>query len=148
MPIQFFAVREALKELDKLVQHKTPKYNTQDAQKVDLVAKLAKFQNLLTTAKEGWFISESKYKKLKGKVIALSYRLGESRGGLDKKATPDQSIVDHLKIRALTWKQKQVVFGDKPVLTESDIEKLSELSCYERISPCGSGSIFQMDTYE
>jgi hypothetical protein len=135
MSIQFFAVKEALRELDKISQHKTPKYNRQDTQKVDVVAKLANFQSLLVTAKDGWFISESKYKELEGKVFALSYRLGKLRGGADKLPEPDQSIVNQLKIPALAWKQKQVVFGDKPVLTDADIEKLSELSCYSLVYP-------------
>ncbi len=132
MSIQYFAVNRALKQLDKLDKQKTPKYHAQDEQKV--VDKLAQFQSLLLTAKQGWFVSKDKYKKLEGKVLALSYRLGESRGGKDKLPDPDQSVLDHLKIRALSWKQKQVAFGDNPVLTAEDEQCLSELSRYDQIS--------------
>lgn len=133
MSIQYFAVNKALKQLDKIIKIKIPKYNTQEAQKVDHVAKLVEFQSLLVTAKDGWFISESKYKKLEGRVLALSYRLGALRGGVDKLPEPDLSVVDHLALRALAWKQKQVAFGSNPVLTEKDMGCLLEFSRYSHI---------------
>ena len=127
MSIQFFEVKRALKELDELSQNKTPKINFHE--------KLAGFHALLNTAKEAWFVSDSEYKKLEGKVIALSYRLGEARGGLDKLPEPDPEVVEHLKIRALSWKQKHVVFGANPELTEDDIKNINEFSRYKSIYP-------------
>lgn len=133
MSIQFFAVNRALKELDKLSQDKTPKYNTEKSQEIS--AKLAEFQKLCNLAKGDWFTSEKKCKELEGRVLALSYRLGERRGGLDKLPEPDLAAFDYLKDSALAWKQKQVAFGDDPVLTAEDEESLRELSCYTAIIP-------------
>lgn len=133
MSIQYFAVNRALRQLDKLVKYKTPKSNAQEPQKVDLVARLNKYTALCALAKEDWFTSRKKCRKLEGKVLALSYRLGEANGGVDKLPEPDVDRLDHLKIRALSWKKKHVVFGDDPVLTPEDEEKLSELSRYSLI---------------
>ena len=128
MSIQCFAVNRALKELNQLSREKTPKYNTEESQKIS--DKLAEFQQLCILAKADWFTSLKQCKELEGRVLALSYRLGKRRGGLDKLSTPAQSVVDHLKGLALNWKQKQVVFGDSPILTTEDEQKLVELSLY------------------
>lgn len=129
--------------MDKLVKYQTPEYDKEPSHGINLSAKLAKYRELCLRAENDCFTSRKKLKALKGKVTALSYRLGELRGGENKLEFPDQPI-DDLLAKAARWKKKQICFGDNAhltdeealdLLTDADKEQIYQLACYPSILP-------------
>jgi hypothetical protein len=133
MGFQIFAVNRAIYKLNQLEKVKTPKFNAVD-DSIYLQLKLNQYEALCTQAEASSFVSKDKCKKLRAKVVALSYRI-EVR----QKTLEPQADMDHLFQRAATWKKDQLSFGDNAhlsneealaLLTDQDKESLKELTRY------------------
>lgn len=89
-------------------------------------------RKLLERAKKDPFTSKKKLHKLQVRELGLTYRLGQLAQG-EKRASPDESLFNTLRTKASHWKKKQL--SCKGVdLSEADLEKMRELTCYPKLA--------------
>lgn len=71
------------------------------------------------------------YLNLQLNLIGLKYSIGSIYGGLDKVTQPDQTLLDRLIKKVMSWKQNQPLDLEKDYLNPLVVEQLQETAKYQ-----------------